>query len=127
MLFTANVPTSGVQTTPTAEVISSGSGSCTSGLNGTIVCNVGSLAAGAKGQVAVFVTPTIPAVNSSIGVSGYASANGGPPGITVSQSVNITDFTITATNLTPNVTAGELAVIQVNLIPESDISDTTPP
>jgi uncharacterized repeat protein (TIGR01451 family) len=121
VLFTANVPTAGVQTTPTAEVLSSGSGSCTSGLNGTIVCNVGSLAVGASGQVAVFVTPTIPQVEPTIGVSGYASANGGPNTQAVPQNVSITDFTITATNLTPNVTAGDLAVIQVNLIPNSSL------
>jgi uncharacterized repeat protein (TIGR01451 family) len=121
VLFTANVPTAGVQTTPTAEVLSSGSGSCTSGLNGTIVCNVGSLAVGASGQVAVFVTPTIPQVQPTIGVSGYASANGGPNTQAVPQNVSITDFTITATNLTPNVTAGDLAVIQVNLIPNASL------
>jgi len=121
VLFTANVPTAGVQSTPTAEVVSSGAGSCTSGLSGTIVCNVGSLAVGAQGQVAVFVTPTVPSVNPSIGVSGYASANGGPPGVTVSQSVNITDFTITAQTLTPNVNAGELAVIQVTLTPNQTL------
>ena len=121
VLFTAIVPTAGVQTTPTAEVVSSGAGSCTNGLNGTIVCNVGSLAVGATGQVAVFVTTTVPAVNKTIGVSGYSSANGGPPGITVSQSANVTDFTITAATLTPNINAGELAVIQVTLTPDQTL------
>ncbi len=122
--FTINVPTSGIQSPPSAQVISSGAGSCTAPQNGVILCNVGSLAVGASGQVAVFVTTTVPAVNTTIGVSGFASANGGPPGPTVSQSVNITDFTMSATTLTQFINAGELAVVQVTLTPNSTLGYT---
>jgi len=122
VLFTANVPTSGVQSAPTAEVVSTGAGSCTNGLSGTIVCNVGSLAVGAVGQVAVFVTPTIPYVNPTIGVSGTASANGGATSTkSVTQNVSVTDFTIAAQTLTPNVNAGELAVVQISLTPNQTL------
>jgi hypothetical protein len=118
--FSVNVPTSGVQNQPSAEVVSSGAGSCTTGLNGNILCNVGSLAAGAVGEVAVFVTPSLPQVEPSIGVSGQASVNGVVSNI-VSESVQITDFTIIAQNVTPNVTAGELAVVDVTLKPNQSL------
>jgi hypothetical protein len=118
--FSITVPESGVQNQPSAEVVSSGAGSCTTGLNGNILCNVGSLAAGAVGEVAVFVTPSLPQVAPSIGVSGQASVNGVVSNI-LSQSVNITDFTISAQNVTPNINAGELAVIDVTLTPNQSL------
>lgn len=118
--FSVNVPTSGLQNQPSAEVVSSGAGSCTTGLNGNILCNVGSLAAGAVGEVAVFVTPSLPQVSQTIGVSGQASVNGVVSNI-LSQSVNITDFTISAQDVTPNINAGELAVIDVTLTPNQNL------
>jgi hypothetical protein len=118
--FSVNVPTSGVQNQPSAEVVSSGAGSCTTGLNGNILCNVGTLAVNAVGEVAVFVTPSLPQVAPSIGVSGQASVNGVASNI-LSQSVNITDFTISAQNVTPNINAGELAVIDVTLTPNQSL------
>lgn len=118
--FSVNVPTSGVQNQPSAEVVSSGAGSCTTGFNGNILCNVGTLAVNAVGEVAVFVTPSLPQVEPSIGVSGQASVNGVASNI-LSQSVNITDFTVTATTVTPNVTAGELAVVDVTLTPNQSL------
>jgi len=117
VIFTINVPTSGLQTLPSAVVVSSGTGSCTNGLNGTIVCNVGSLAVGATSAVAIFLTPAIPQVAQTLGVSGSATANNGQPSNKWSQSANITDFTITAVNTTPEIKAGALAVINVALTP----------
>jgi uncharacterized repeat protein (TIGR01451 family) len=119
--FTAYVPQSGLQNTPSAEVLSSGSGSCTAPSGGIILCNVGTLAVNAVGQVAVFVTPAIPQTGNSVGVSGQAAANGGALGAKVSQSVNITDFTITPQVLTSNIIAGEQAVIQVTLTPNQTL------
>ena len=119
--FQVGVPQSGVQNIPTAQVVSGGAGSCTNGLSGTITCQVGSLAAGGTGQVAIFVTPSIPRVQSSIGVtSAQAFANEGQASNKLSQSVNITDFTIDAvvTNQGAQVIAGQLAVIDVTLTPD---------
>jgi hypothetical protein len=120
--LTINVPTSGVQNAPTAEVISSGAGSCTNGFSGQILCNVGSLAVNAVGQVAVFVTPSTPQVNSTIGVSAQAAANGGTNvSNTLGQTANITDFNISATLVTNNVIAGDLVVIDVTLTPNQTL------
>jgi len=117
--FTANVPTAGLQTLPTAEVVSSGTGSCTNGQTGIIICNVGTLAVAAQAQVAVFVTPAIPVVTPHISVSGSAAANGGAPGNSVGQQANVTDFTVSAVNTTPGgaVSAGGLATIAITLTP----------
>jgi Domain of unknown function DUF11/Beta-propeller repeat len=119
--FDAGVPQSGVQTIPTAEVISGGTGSCTNGLNGTIICNVGTLAVGAQAEVAVFVTPSIPKVTNSIGVTGQAFANNGQASNQWGQSVEITDFSVSATLVTPEVTAGELAQIDVTVTPDQTL------
>jgi hypothetical protein len=122
--FTVGVPQSGVQNLPTAEVISSGTGSCTSGSGGTIVCQVGSLAAGAMAQVAIFVTPSIPKVEPTIGVtSAQAFANGGQGQASnkLSQSVSVTDFSVTAVvtnNGGAQIVAGQLATIAVTLAPD---------
>jgi len=126
--FQVGVPQSGVQSVPTAEVVSSGAGSCTNGLSGTITCQVGTLAVGASGQVAVFVTPSIPKVQSSIAVTGaQAFANGGQASNKLSQSVNITDFAIDAvvTNPGAQVIAGSLAVIDVTLTPDQTLGYNT--
>ena len=120
--FTASFQTAGLQSQPTAQVLSSGSGSCTSGLNGTILCNVGTLAANATGEVAVFLTTTIPAVNKTVSVTGSASANGGSAtSQPYTEILPITDFTINPSVLTPNINAGELAVINVTLTPDQTL------
>ncbi len=124
--FQVTVPQSGVQTIPSAEVVSNGAGSCTSGLTGTIVCQVGSLAVGAKAQVAVFVTPSIPRVdpNETIGVTNaQAFANEGQASAKLSQSVSVTDFSLNAvvTNQGAQVIAGQLAVIDVTLMPDMNL------
>jgi len=124
--FQVSVPQSGVQTIPSAEVVSNGAGSCTSGLTGTIVCQVGSLAVGAKAQVAVFVTPSIPRVdpNETIGVTNaQAFANEGQASPKLSQSVKVTDFSLSAvvTNQGAQVIAGQLAVIDITLTPDQNL------
>ncbi len=124
--FQVGVPQSGVQTLPTAEVVSGGAGSCTNGLNGTITCQVGALAAGGTAEVAVFVTPSIPRVdpNETIGVTNaQAFANGGQASNKLSQSVHVTDFSLSAivTNQGAQVIAGQLAVIDVTLTPDATL------
>jgi hypothetical protein len=124
--FQVSVPQSGVQTIPTAEVISNGAGSCTNGLTGTIVCQVGTLAAGAKGQVAIFVTPSIPRADpkETIGVTNaQAFANEGQASNKLSESVSVTDFTLNAvvTNPGAEIIAGQLAVVDVTLMPDTTL------
>ncbi len=114
VLFQANVPTSGIANLPTANV-SSGVGSCSQALGSTIVCTIGTLAVNASAQVEVFLTPQSPAVGAhpQIGVSGQASANGGPFGGSVGQSVYITDFGIAAAPSSQTVQNGQLATFNI--------------
>jgi hypothetical protein len=123
--FSVGVPQSGLQNLPTAEVISNGAGSCTAASGGTISCQVGSLAAGAVAQVAIFVTPSIPQVEPTVGVtSAQAFANGGQASNKLSQSVPVTDFSVTAVvtnNGGAQIVAGQLATIAVTLTPDQTL------
>jgi hypothetical protein len=116
VIFEASVPTAGIASLPTASV-SSGQGSCSPTLGSTIICTIGTLAVNASAQVQVFVTPQSPATgpHPQIGVSGQSSANGGPFGGAVGQSVPITDFSITASPGSQTVQNGQLATFNVTV------------
>ena len=119
VIFEATVPTSGIQSPPTATV-SSGAGNCSPGLGSTIVCTIGTLAVNASAQVQVFVTPSSPAVgaNPTIPVSGFAFASDGcGPGKcnVASQSVPITDFAIVAAPGSQTVQNGQLATFNITV------------
>jgi uncharacterized repeat protein (TIGR01451 family) len=123
VIFTANLPASGL-TSQTAKV-TSGSGSCGSVINNTITCTISSLAVQSSsttgfGVVEVDVTPTLPVLpgNAVITVFASVSANGGPVQSTASQSSQaITDFSVGATPAQQTVTAGQNTSFNVTLTP----------
>jgi hypothetical protein len=113
------LPTTGLTGTPFAQ-ITSGSGSCNGVVGSTISCSIPSLTVNSTASIQVNMTPAIPVINSTITISGIASANGGPLTGAVSQPLaNVVDFQVTATVLTPTVNAGDTATIQVNFCPIS--------
>ncbi|HEX7424775.1 MAG TPA: SBBP repeat-containing protein [Terriglobales bacterium] len=118
--YTFGWPTTGLASTPTAKIISGGSGSCS--LQGsTFSCNIGTLAVNAVASVEVDLTPAIPVVNSKIFISGNVSANGGQVGPTVSQpTANVVDFAIAA-SIPPHINAGDTATIQVTFTPNDPV------
>ncbi len=113
------LPTTGLTGTPFAQ-ITSGAGGCDSVVGSTISCSIPTLAVNAVAAVQVNMTPSIPVINSTITISGIASANGGPLSGAVAQPLaNVVDFQVTATALTPTVNAGDTATILVNFCPIS--------
>jgi len=121
LTFTATVPTTGVSTA-TAKV-TSGSGNCTSQLQGTILCFIPNLAVCSttsctSAAVEVDLTPTIPVLNPQISVSGSATANNGGVVVgPVAQTVNVTDFGISPAPASLAINAGDTATIQVTVCP----------
>lgn len=123
VIFTANLPASGL-TAQTAKV-TSGSGSCGTVVANTITCTITSLAVQSStttgfGVVEVDVTPTLPILpgNATITVLGAVSANGGPVQSTASQStLSISDFSVGASPAQQTVTAGQNTSFNVTLTP----------
>ena len=122
VLFQATVPTTGIQSPPTATV-NTGGGNCTpQALGATLLCNIGTLAVNGVATVSVEVTPSIPVnpLNPQITVSGVASANGaGPTQGPVTQQDSITDFTMSASPSALTVNAGDTASFPITLTPDS--------
>ncbi len=123
--FYAIVPTTGLASSPTAKV-TSGSGSCSPVSGNTIFCNIPALTACTQpactapvAMVEVDLTPTITNSPPTISVSGKASANNGPTQGLVSQSVNVVDFTVSATPPRQTINDGDVATIQVAFCPTS--------
>ncbi len=128
VVFTVlGLPSTGLTKPPTAQV-SSGTGSCgsaqQSGTSETISCSIPNLAVcpalpcTASAAVQVDVTPAIPVIDNTISISGNVSANGGPVTAPIPQpTVNVVDFDIIPTVLTPSVNAGDTAHIQVAFCP----------
>ncbi|MGO9167645.1 MAG: SBBP repeat-containing protein [Candidatus Sulfotelmatobacter sp.] len=126
--FYAIVPATGLASNASAKV-TSGSGTCGPVSGTTIVCNIPTLVVagctptptapcGTYAAVEVDVTPSITANVSTIPVSGYAVANGATSGSnTLSQQVEVVDFSISASTSTPSINAGDTATIQVNFCP----------
>ena len=121
--FYATVPT-GLAVASQQAKITGGAGNCTALQGSTIVCNIQNLAVCTPGScttgaaVEVDVTPSITYNVPTITVSGAASANGGALQGSQSQTVNVVDFTMSAQPLTPVISAGATAQIQVNFCPK---------
>ena len=119
VVFYATVNTStGLASPPTGKV-TSGTGFCSAEQGTQIPCNIPSLPAGTSASVEIDVTPAISTNQPllSVGVSGAAGANNGPLGASSSQTVNVVDFTVSAQNSTPTITAGDVATIPVTFCP----------
>ncbi len=116
--FFATVPTTGLASTPTAKV-TSGSGSCSAASGATIQCIIPTLAMNGVGAVEVDVTPSITGNVTQVSVSGSASANGGVIQGSISQQVNVVDFSIGPPSPSAlTVKAGDPAsIIQVKFCP----------
>jgi uncharacterized repeat protein (TIGR01451 family) len=116
--FFAIVPTTGLASTPTAKV-TSGSGSCSAASGATIQCIIPTLAMNAVGAVEVDVTPSITGNVTQVSVSGSASANGGIIQGSISQQVNVVDFSIAPPSPAAlTVKAGDPAsIIQLKFCP----------
>jgi hypothetical protein len=119
--FAFGWPNTGLASTPSAKIVSGGSGNCS--LQGSeFLCDIGTLAVNAVAKVEVDITPSIPVLNKTITVSGNASANGGPVGATITQPVvNVVDFGVAASPASQTISAGGTATIQVTFCPTDTI------
>jgi hypothetical protein len=121
VVFYATVnTTTGLASPPTGKV-TSGSGFCSAEQGTQIPCNIPSLPQGTTASVEIDVTPAISTNQPllSVGVSGAAGANNGPLGASSSQTVSVVDFTVSAQNSTPTITAGDVATIPVTFCPSN--------
>jgi hypothetical protein len=119
--FYASVPVNGLLTPPSAKV-TSGSGNCTvSQGNLNVSCIIPSLTAGSIAAVEVDVTASPTSNITNITVSGQVSANGGPITATSSQTVQISNFSITASTPTPSIIAGNPATVSISFCPSNPI------
>jgi hypothetical protein len=118
--FTANgIPQDGLVKPATAK-LDSGTGSCNSTQNaGTISCTIASLVAQQSASIEVDITPSIPiVVPNPLSISGIATANNSGVIYSISQpTVEVVDFAVKATPITPTVDAGDTAQIQVLFCP----------
>jgi hypothetical protein len=121
IVFYGTVSTStGLATPPTGKV-TTGTGYCSAEQGTQIPCNIPSLPAGTTAMVEIDVTPAISTNQPllSFTVTGVASANNGPlqTGTGTTQTEQVVDFTASAQNSTPTITAGDVATIQVMFCP----------
>ncbi len=108
---------------PPQGTVTAGTGSCSTaeGQNEVVPCTISTLGVSttpASVQINVTTNDTTTPVVTQVSVSGVASANGSS--ITANspaQTVNVVDFTISATTPTPIVTAGQAATIPVTFCP----------
>jgi hypothetical protein len=118
--FYAIVPTAGLASSPTAKV-TSGTGTCGAVSGNTLVCTIPSLVDQGTGAIEVDVTPSITGNYQTsltpLSVSTQASANNTPIQGTTEQSVNVSDFLITASPARQTVNDGDTATIQVLFCP----------
>jgi hypothetical protein len=119
------LPTTGLASSPTAKV-TSGTGSCGTVQGSTISCNIPTLAVCtttpppcSAAAVEVDITPAIPAsLGEKITISGSANANHGLAQSNImSQTVDVVDFTISASPTQQTINNGDTALIQVALCP----------
>jgi hypothetical protein len=124
--FNAIVPATGLASLPTAKV-SAGTGSCGAVSGNVIQCTIPSLTVcttnpcTTQAAVEVDMTPAVNTGNSTLSVSGTLSANNGPVQQKASQSVNVTDFTMSSSPAQQTINAGDTALIQVSFKPLSNL------
>ncbi len=97
-------------------------GTCGSPTNNTVLCNIGTLNAGATATVTVIVTPVPPTLpGGSVSLGNSASAFVGQSLLaTASASVTVNDFSLTVSPATATVPAGVPAVFTATVTPSSN-------
>ena len=96
-------------------------GTCGSPTNNTVLCNIGTLNAGATATVTVIVTPVAPTLpGGTVSLGNSASAFVGQSLLaTASASVTVNDFTLAVAPATATVPAGVPAVFTATVTPSS--------
>ncbi|HSY65909.1 MAG TPA: SBBP repeat-containing protein [Terriglobales bacterium] len=96
-------------------------GTCGSPTNNTVLCNIGTLNAGATATVTVIVTPVPPTLpGGTVSLGNSASAFVGQSLLaTASASVTVNDFTLSVAPATTAVPAGVPAVFTATVTPSS--------
>lgn len=96
-------------------------GTCGSPTNNTVLCNIGTLNAGATATVTVIVTPVAPTLpGGTVSLGNSASAFVGQSLLaTASASVTVNDFTLSVAPATATVPAGVPAVFTATVTPSS--------
>jgi len=96
-------------------------GTCGSPANNTVLCNIGTLNAGATATVTVIVTPVAPTLpGGTVSLGNSASAYVGQSLLaTASASVTVNDFTLAVAPATATVPAGVPAVFTATVTPSS--------
>jgi len=96
-------------------------GTCGSPTNNTVLCNIGTLNAGATATVTVIVTPVPPTLpGGSVSLGNSASAFVGQSLLaTASASVTVNDFRLSVAPATATVPAGVPAVFTATVTPSS--------
>jgi uncharacterized repeat protein (TIGR01451 family) len=107
LIFVDSLPISGA----TFASISSTPGACTTVVNATVTCSIGTLGIGATATVKVNLTPTATGLLTN---SATVQANGAAAG-GASASVNVVDFTLGISPTTAAVVAGNSATFQVQV------------
>jgi hypothetical protein len=117
--FYATTPILQLNGSPTAQ-LTAGTGSCPPVQVAVIPCYIPSLAVGGTATVQVNATPSLTVVPPplTISVSGTASANNGPLQGSVTQTVNVVDFTVQVGAANPNpIYAGNSTKINIQFCP----------
>jgi len=114
VVFSGSFPSAGV--TFNSATATPG-GTCPAPVGATVLCNIGSVAVGAKVTVTVVLTPTTG--TTSLNVAPSLSANGGPFIVfpAVKDPVPVTDFAISAAPTSVTINAGESTSYVVTLTP----------
>jgi uncharacterized repeat protein (TIGR01451 family) len=117
VIFSGTFPTAGVTFNSASA---SPGGTCQPPVNGTVLCNVGSVAVNSKVTATVVLTPTTG--TTSLGVAASLSANGGgfvpiPCPDPCPIPVPVTDFAISAAPTSVTINAGESTSYVVTLTP----------
>jgi hypothetical protein len=117
--FFATTPILQLTGSPTA-MLTLGTGSCPPVQVSTIPCYIPSLAVGGMATVQVNMTPSTTVIPppQTLSVSGTASANNGPLQNSVTQTVNVVDFSVQVGQPNPNpIYAGNTTAIKVQFCP----------
>ena len=119
IIFTDNVAGSSIPVT--AGALTASPGSCSTAVNGSAQCNLGTLAPGATAKVTVPLTPTPPTTPNTAPVtlinSGTVSVTGSSFTKSTSANVTVNDFNIKVDPPTATVTAGQPATYTVTVTP----------
>ena len=119
VIFTDNVAGSSIPVT--AGTLTASPGSCSTAVNGSAQCNLGTLAPGQTAKVTVPLTPTPPTTPNTSPVtlinSGTVSVTGSNFTKSASTNVTVNDFNIKVDPPTATVTAGQPATYTVTVTP----------